>query len=734
MIPQEFNVKRTPYSEETLNSLRTEHNSTHSFFRHEDWIYISPMLEDVEIGDYVRLETSKNPDVVLGLIRHIFFRKFRASFNDREVQSFYPFRFFSSNQKDDIVHDFLDSDLQRRLARKKMIEIQFRKIDQGDEVVFGATINIKYKWLFDISCDELIKEGYNLIGTEVLERETLEGLEDIIAPDESLVGTVLDINEDGTALLETNEGTKKYQLVDLYLHKSTSNIDQYLSFKYGEEKKETIIENMKRKDYSRRNAKHYKEEIDKIVALLSKIEFINKDRFYFKINSASHTFTNSYEIEDPSLIFDQLPGKGHKFATYGLKEYGPYDSNIFERKSLQILVICTSQNRGVFTSFLAKLQNGAPNWNNFNGGMQKKYSLHEINFHTIETDSINSDLYLKAAKEYIEQNGTPDFVIAETSEQVKRWETRQNPYYTLKAYLLSMSITSQFVKTENLRNDYSLQYVCDSIALQIYAKLGGIPWLLPASTSIDHEIIVGIGSSIQRNNHFASNEKSRIVGITTFFSGDGKYLLGNTFQDVPYEEYFDELLKKLRQAINHLSDEYGWTDNDVVRIVFHVFKPIKNVEAEVVEELIAEYPQFDIKFSFITISEFHPFILFDTQEFGSKGKGEFVPKRGTNLKIDDYTCLLQLKGPKDIKSVAHGFSHPIQIKIHDHSTFTDLFYIVKQVYYFTNLSWKGFFTTHQPVTILYSQDIVRKLTQLKKIDYWNPEIVNTKMKKEKWFL
>ena len=36
-----FQIERTPYSEDKLQELRSEHNETHSFFRNGDFIYIS---------------------------------------------------------------------------------------------------------------------------------------------------------------------------------------------------------------------------------------------------------------------------------------------------------------------------------------------------------------------------------------------------------------------------------------------------------------------------------------------------------------------------------------------------------------------------------------------------------------------------------------------------------------------------------------------------------------------
>jgi hypothetical protein len=302
---------------------------------------------------------------------------------------------------------------------------------------------------------------------------------------------------------------------------------------------------------------------------------------------------------------------------------------------------------------------------------------------------------------------------------------------------LGLGIPVQFVKNENIRKvDNNLQWIIESVALQIYAKLGGKAWVLPASSSIDYEIIVGIGSSMLRPNLLVGNLQERIVGITTFFTGDGRYIFGNRCKEVPFDEYFDELLSNLRQSVKDISEEYGWQDNATIRITFHIFKPIKNVEADVVEQLLTEFAQYNIQYCFVTVVDSHPFLMFDTNQsgIGKNNKGEYVPERGVNWILDDYACLLQLKGPKDIKTAKHKFSNPVLVRIHEKSTYKDLNTVTQQIFNFTNLSWRGFHPAQQPVTILYSDLIAHQLSNLRRIRTWKPEIVNSVLKYKKWFL
>lgn len=733
-----FQIRQIDYSQDYLKSLRKEHNSTHSFFRNGDFIYVSPMQNEIlNIGKLINISLQKEPQIVSSLVKHVFFRTFRDNFPDIIPLDFYPFRILSRKKQDDLLFGELPENMQGVLSFKKLVEIQFRTITSNSKLVFGGLINIYYHWQFSKNCKELLEEGFNIAGLNVLTSEPIPGLEGILAPDESLIGPIKAINGEFVKV-ESNDGEETFKLEEVYLHKSYRNIREYLEFKLGESKTDQILKKIKEKDQTRLNAKSYFEEISELAKTIFSKKYQNKDGFEFSISQLPENVSKKFSIQEPTFIFDYSPGATHKNTSAGLINHGPYDSSNFDVKHPQLLVICHKANRGAFAEFLGKLKNGISSSTSFKGGMIGKYRLHDISFDIIELDNYSVNEYQNKIAEYMkEKDVLPHLAIIETSENFKHEEPDKNPYHNTRAYFLGLGIPVQAVKSENIRvPDYNLQWIIESIALQIYAKLGGKPWVLPSSTSIDNEIIVGIGSTLLRPNLLLGNLHERIVGITTFFTGDGKYIFGNRCKDVPFDEYFNELLSSLRQSIKEISIEYGWKHNATIRVVFHIFKPIKNIEADVVEKLLSEFPQYNIQYCFVTVSDFHPYIMFDTNQLGSgqNHKGIYVPERGQNWILDEHTCLLQLKGPKAIKTTKHSFSNPVLIRIHEKSTYKDLNTVAQQVFNFTNLSWRGFHPTRQPVTILYSDLIAKHLSQLRKVNFWKPETVNSLLKHKKWFL
>lgn len=751
---EHYDIWRIQNKEGRLEKIRELYNSTHSFFRDGDFVYASNMEgDDLPGGQIYRASIINDEKVTASLIKHIFFRTFRKHFNLIPLQ-FYPFLIESRNQRDDLIRHLLPDDLQGKLAFKKHIEVQLRAVDTEWGKQFGLVINLPRQWVFSITCDKMVADGFSIIGMDVLHANILPGLEHVLAPDTALVGIVRSIENDQAAV-ETNEGVKVYPLSELLLHKTTRNISAYLAFKLGPQQASRILEHVSERRETLNNARYVQSEIQQFANLISMvqgsddspIEYANKEGFYFTISRTAQLDAPSYEFKEPAFVFDAARTKVSNKADYGLSDYGPYDSDLFSPKKLKVLAICKKTNRGFFTQKLNALFDGIPESKYFKKGLKRKYEFQSIQ-HTVE--EISEFSFAEYDRIIAHLDDKPEIALIEIPAYFRQYrQPEQNPYYLIKARLLAKDIPVQFVVSDTFKT--ANEYILNQMGLQMYAKLGGIPWVLASTQSVDRELVIGIGHSKIYDNAYAGNNQERVVGITTFFSGDGQYLLSERARDVPYEEYFDELLKSLRNSFNELQRQQAWRTGDVIRLIFHIFKPIKNTEFEVVSNLIREYTDYTIQFAFVTISKYHPFLLFDPNQSGrfdtrsKKNLGEYIPYRGSNIILDSSSCLIQMLGTKEIKSGKHGSSHPILVRIRhpegnadwadvEDLLFTDLHYVVQQLYQFTYLSWRSFMPNENPATLLYSTLLSNLLGKLRRISFWQPDTVNTSLKRKKWFL
>jgi len=754
---EEFTIDRVDYSDELLKELRHKHNATHSFFRNGNYIYISNKSgEELNIGSAHKFSLYESPEITLSIMRHIFFKSFLERFQDRIPVSFLPFRILSTRDVDDWVFDMIPANLQNRIGYKKQIELQLKFLELNNKPQFAIVVNVERRWIFQINCKEFADFNFNPVGYDVVHAEVITGLQNVLAPNEEFIGRLTEIKGD-IGVVAAAGGDIEIKLTELFLKKSTHNIKSFLISVCGEQQVDKIFKKIRSSQKESLRHRKQSDEIKKIVDNFcftspkladEKINYLNKDGFTFIISNIPFSFSNSFTLRNPTFVYDKSAVKINDIsADTGLSKFGPYDSNVFHAKSPNILAICHKNNRGRFTNFLQNLFDGVTDSRYFTKGLKGKFELHAVQSQVMDVSSYAVEEYTKALAAVGSQK--PDLVIVEIDDMIKFNDPLL--YYKIKAIMLTREIPMQVVLKSRI--DGFNEFILNSIALQLYAKLGGVPWVLKSSMSVDREIVIGIGHSILRKNSYAGAEQDRVVGITTFFSSDGQYLLSNKAKDVPYENYFQELLMNLKESFQALELANNWKEGDTIRLIFHIFKPIKNLEFDVVAALVKEFAKFKIQFAFVTVSKVHPYILFDTQGGGKRTfrngiehiVGEYVPARGTNLLLNRYSCLVQMLGGKEVKSEMHGSSNPLLVQIRIPSgdeqykdieplLFLDLQYVVQQIYSFTHLSWRNYLPSEHPATMLYSELIARQLGRLRKVEGWSPDILNFSLKAKKWFL
>ena len=372
----------------------------------------------------------------------------------------------------------------------------------------------------------------------------------------------------------------------------------------------------------------------------------------------------------------------------------------------------------------------------FRQGFVRKYHLNscDYTFHEIKRNLSLEEAYKAASLEAMSEN--PHLALVVIREQYRDLPDSINPYYTTKARLMSQGVPVQVLKIETVRLR-SLPYVLNNLSLACYAKLGGIPWTIVPNPDMVHEIIVGIGSARLTKSRRGAGE--RVVGITTVFSGDGQYLLSNTTREVDSDQYLQALLSSLNETVSELRSRFNWRAKDRVRFIFHQsFKKYKDLEAAAVKHFAQSLADFDVKYAFVQVSVNHNWMLFEPTaggvQVGSSAKGKMVPNRGLCVPLGPYTALLTLTGPRQVKTALQGCPHPVLINLHQDSTFTNLEYVVRQIFNLSFMSWRGFNPSTLPVSIAYSQMIVDLLGHLKYVKNWNPETLATRLKERRWFL
>lgn len=446
--------------------------------------------------------------------------------------------------------------------------------------------------------------------------------------------------------------------------------------------------------------------------------------------------------------FNPSRTKRDKQAWRGLRRFGPFDQDSFGRRSPKILVVCHSNSRGVTEQFVQKVKEGLPE-GDYEAGFASTFQLVSPDLRIIEVtnDSTYTASPGRAYRDVINDhlqslssspNRVYDAALVAIEDEDADLPGAENPYLQAKAKLLMAGIPTQQVRWETMRqSNYQLQYTLRNFTTALYAKMGGTPWTVDQDKTVSDELVIGLGTSEISSGRFG--ERTRLIGITTVFSGDGNYLLGNLSKECLYEDYPDELRRTTTEILSRRKEEMGWDTGDTVRLIFHTFKPLRDIEvAQIVSDCVEEVgDDQNVEFAFLEVSKHHPYVLFDPNQKGVGSDGEravYVPQRGTIAQLTGRQQALFPLGARFTRRTDEPIRRPLLLKLHRSSTYWDRVYLAEQVFKFTAISWKTVLPIKRPVTIEYSSLIAQELGELRKIPYWSPEPLNSLLRTSRWFL
>lgn len=447
-----------------------------------------------------------------------------------------------------------------------------------------------------------------------------------------------------------------------------------------------------------------------------------------------------YELySKPRLVFDVGSTKTETWNQGGLDKHGPYNFERFAPKRLNIAVICQAAKQGDVERFVQQLLEGVPGSKYAENGFIRRYHLQRPFLRTFATRSPSAAHYREAVAAAIDDGttrGEPwNLALVQIDEVFHDLHGDSNPYLLTKALLLQQQIPSQAFEFETIRANGNLDATINNIGLAAYAKVNGIPWLLPVHQAMARELIIGLGSYETSNSRFGNRQ--RYIGVATAFTAEGSYMLESRTPATPADNYLPMLLAALERVVSEVRAQQGWSNTDPVRLIFHVFKDFNYSEIDAVRELMRRLALPHAEFAFVHLVEDHPYMLFDPTEAGSGGvrrKGIAAAPRGLRVDLGARESLLCLKGPREIKQWTDGIPRPMLLRLHRASTFRDLTYLSRQVFDFTCLSWRTLLPSPLPITVLYAGLVARMLVQLRDVSCWAPEAILGPVGRGRWFL
>ena len=396
----------------------------------------------------------------------------------------------------------------------------------------------------------------------------------------------------------------------------------------------------------------------------------------------------------------QLYGYGQPASSGSLEQkirrYKPASYEFFIAKRIvKIGVLSPKQYQGHVEIFARKIKTK----------LETVFHIPEVELQFQFIDDTRPETY----EEYIHELNTRvlDLVLVILENENRKFLFR-SPYYICKAKYIGQGVPTQDVMIKNVRSNN--MFTLGNIALNIYAKLGGTPWTIKQRDESVNELIVGIGSTVNR-------DKKTVLGIAQIFQSSGKYVVGDCVPLSKYSDYTQKLELYLKRSLDDLIEDF-LPEQKTIRIIFHLNKsPSNRYEIQAIQSVVEHFSDYEIEYALVKIGFGHNFRLFND------GGNQFL-EEGLFIKLDDWAGLLTCGK----KSPA-----PLLLRVDRRSKFTDLYYLAEQVYWFSFLSFKSYLGSNKSVTVLYPSLMTKLIEDMKQIHGWD-EMKLGRIGDKLWFL
>src|SRR5437867_5809040 len=599
-------------SHDHLASLRERHRGTHAIARQGDRIVCLPRIPNATaVGDTQEdLQLRKNLSLVAALLRESLIDHFCGV--QRPVIGHRPVTVLGLN---DMIRESLPKGLASPpwLALVPRFEMDVRVFYFHKEQPFlGLALDSRTRRRITAPCSDLVAAGIALTGLYV--GQMTPGDDPRLEPHFDLLGRVAAVQGDDVYLDDAREGVASVKAADCCVDPSTRSFRHLFMQLFGTRADE-VCEALAIIAASRRVGPAKIQDLRKIVTYLQKQAFEVSPGVNLAVGGllGGKNLPPLDAAPKPVYVFSPTGAKTDTWADRGIKDCGPYSQQTFSKNRPRIAVVCEASAKGRVEQFLHKFFNGQPHPTKkpgpFDNGLVGKYRLDGVSPKFFLATGSTAAAYQRAAEEAVADNDRWDIALVQIERDFREREGADNPYLITKhAFLTHQTPVQEFTLETASLWDGQLAYALNNMALATYSKLGGTPWLLRCDRAIAHELVIGIGSAEVGDGRLGNRE--RVVGFTTVFSGDGDYRIANRSQAVPYEQYGEALLATLKSTVETVSQDMNWQDGDHVRLVFHAFKPFRNVEAAAVKILMDSLENYDVDFAFVEISAQHPYLLF----------------------------------------------------------------------------------------------------------------------------
>lgn len=290
-------------------------------------------------------------------------------------------------------------------------------------------------------------------------------------------------------------------------------------------------------------------------------------------------------------------------------------------------------------------------------------------------------------------------------KKTPRWY-KPSPYYIIKA-ICEDQVVSQYI-TEGILSNYGMSL--ENIALAIFTKLGGTPWI--PSTQPKSDIIVGIATTMVRIYCNGLPTDTRYIGALSIY----RYTTYPVFKDFTSmvfrdkEEFREKFSEILHESLSSLIQEALREGLSKINISIHYSgkRPNKS-EIEMIKEVLDTF-QIQVDYVIATVRDDTIYRVFSPEY-------DYYPPKSFLIQLSDTEGLVTTGGAIMINN--RKYYHPVgmprclKIEIIDTNKSRALFETAEDILVLTKLHWHTMSTRiREPISTRYTRRLAYLMASL----------------------
>jgi predicted HTH transcriptional regulator len=399
-------------------------------------------------------------------------------------------------------------------------------------------------------------------------------------------------------------------------------------------------------------------------------------------------FTVVHSLKEPDVKFAENATDVNILS--GLAKFGSYSS---PNKDIQIIPFCVSGFENKMHLLIERIQKGSMNFK----GLERTFKVGIKHMPVISKDDSNDFLHecKRIIHEY-DMAGNPDlknlFLIHIPEDKYPITDIR-SPYYTLKQYLLEEGLPVQMIDTPTLEDPKFKDF---NLALNIVAKTGGTPWVLPNALP-DADFFIGLSYAQYKDD----NQLYRTMAYANVFNryGQWQYYQGN-IAAFNFEDKHIELSILVRETLEKIQ---SLPESPSIHI--HYSSKFSRLDRDfIMNSVLAIRPRAIVTFVWINTS--HNIRMFD-----NKIEGNGSLSRGSYVVTSRHQFYLSTTGYSTLKKTL-GTPLMLEVNVRNEPAPAgqNIGYrvIAQHLLALSKLNWASTQSINgEPVTTKYAHDIAR---------------------------